>query len=403
VGASYIIIFVPPALFTIVAIAFFVLWRMNVIASWHWSAGFAQTALGFVSSTFPIEPTFSAFSSGMIFIGAAYCYGSGLLIHFSGRRMRVIRQGIIAAYTPALAYIVFAKESLVWQLFLTDAVFALLLGIAVFAVARRASRPVDKALVVASIVVVLDSLLRTVFFTFFTDTTDNLGDFASSAYNLAVHVSTITVCMIFPFTALGAIASAAIERHREDAARDHLTGLLNRRGFEQAIERDHGSEALFGTAMVFDIDHFKRINDRYGHAIGDRVIIALARVLQDLGPLTYVARVGGEEFIAFLPDSSLDDGDVIANRARLAFENINWEDMGLHRSVTVSGGVAEMKSEPNFLERGFIRADEALYSAKAEGRNKICRSGSDAAVNSSETRSVVIPFAKARDPAKFAR
>jgi hypothetical protein len=143
---SNIITYVPPMLFSIVAVAFLLLWRLKVITSWHWSAGFAQTALGFVLSTFSIQPIFDAFSSGMIFIGAAYCYGGGLLSHFGGSQLRALRRCIVAVYTPWLAYYVFVEQSLVRQLFLTDAVFALLLGVAVIAVTRKASRPVDKAL-----------------------------------------------------------------------------------------------------------------------------------------------------------------------------------------------------------------------------------------------------------------
>jgi diguanylate cyclase (GGDEF)-like protein len=395
-GTSNIIIYVPPTLFSIVALAFFVLWRLKVIASWHWSAGFAQTAIGFVLSTFSIQPMFDAFSSGMIFIGAAYCYGSGLLTHFGGGRLRSIRLSIVAAYTPVLAYLVFVEQSLVWQLFLTDTVFAMLLGTAVIATGRKASRAVDKALVVASGVVVLDSLLRTVFFTFFTQSSDDLGAFANSAYNLAVHVSTITVCMIFPFTALGAIASAAIEQHRDDAERDHLTGLLNRRGFEKAIERDYDGGPA-GTAMVFDLDHFKRINDTYGHAFGDTVIVALASVLKKtVGTTGYLARVGGEEFMAFIPIRSEQESEAIANLVRVAFASTNWTQIGLDTGITVSGGLSETRDEANCLERAFLRADEALYAAKAGGRDRICRAGRATASGPGEARSIVLPFERAK-------
>jgi diguanylate cyclase (GGDEF)-like protein len=396
-GASNIIIYVPPALFSIVAIAFFVLWRLKVIASWHWGAGFAQTALGFVLSTFSIQPMFDAFSSGLIFIGAAYCYGSGLLTHFHGPRLRAVRLGIVAVYIPMLAYLVFVEQSLIWQLFLTDAVFALLLGIAITAIGRNAFRAVDKALVVASVIVVLDSVLRTAFFTFFTESSDDLGDFANSAYNLAVHVSTITVCMIFPFTALGAIASAAIERHRDDAERDHLTGLLNRRGFEQAIERDHEAGPDTGTAIVFDIDHFKRVNDSYGHAFGDEVITALANVLKKtIGTAGYLARVGGEEFIAFIPGRAEQESEAIADLVRVAFASTAWAVSGPCAAITVSGGLSEIRDEANSLERAFLRADGALYAAKAGGRDRICRADRAAGSNFVETESVVIPFKPAR-------
>lgn len=132
-GASNIIVYVPPMLFSIVAIAFFLLWRLRIITAWQWSAGFAQTAIGFVLSTFSIQPIFDAFSSGLVFIGAAYCYGTGLLAHFGASRQRRLRLALVAVYIPVLSYLVFVEQGLIWHLFLVDTAFALLLGIAVYA------------------------------------------------------------------------------------------------------------------------------------------------------------------------------------------------------------------------------------------------------------------------------
>ncbi|TDW25623.1 hypothetical protein [Rhizobium gallicum] len=191
-GASNIIVYIPPSLFSIVALAFLLLWYLNIGPTLQWSAGFAQTAVGFVLSTFSIEPSFDAFASGLVFIGAAYCYGSALLAHFKAPALHVQRTLFVSLYTIVLCYLVFVKGSLVSQLFLTDAGFAFLLGMAVCFVWRKASRPIDVALVVTTVIVVLDSVVRTTFFTFFTTSSDDFGDFANSAYNLAVHVSTIT-------------------------------------------------------------------------------------------------------------------------------------------------------------------------------------------------------------------
>ncbi|WP_373413849.1 GGDEF domain-containing protein [Ensifer aridi] len=265
------IFYVPPIVFSSVSLAFLLLWHMKITPAWQWSAGFAQTAAGFVVSTFSPEPYSAAFVSGLIFIGAAYCYGSGLLVHFNAApTLRIPRVLFAAVYSVVLAYIVFVEQNLIQQLFLTDISFALLLGVAVWMVTRRASRPIDIALVVTSWIVVLDCLARAIFFTFFTSSSDDFGDFATSLYNLEVSITTIIICMFFPFTALGASATAAIERHRAAAETDELTGLLNRRGFKRALERDFKSGGLSGSLIVCDIDCFKRINDTFGHAVGDR-------------------------------------------------------------------------------------------------------------------------------------
>ncbi|WP_438270240.1 GGDEF domain-containing protein [Rhizobium mongolense] len=228
------------------------------------------------------------------------------MVHFEAPKLRLPRLLFVAVYTVALAYLVFVKKSLVNQLFLTDIGFAILFGAAVWAVARKASRPIDIALVASTSIVVLDSVTRAVFFTFFTNGSDDLGDFAHSIYNIEVSITTITVCMFFPFIALGASASAAIERHRTAAERDALTGLLNRRGFLPPSEKEANANALRGSVVVCDIDYFKRVNDTYGHGAGDRVLQGLANEMKRLfEALGRVARYGGEEFAAFRMPPSL--------------------------------------------------------------------------------------------------
>ncbi|MCF6370673.1 hypothetical protein [Rhizobium halophilum] len=110
---SNLIVYVPPVLFSLVAGCFFLLWHLKLSDTWYWGAGFAQTALGFVISTFSIQPTFDAFASGLIFMGASYCYGSGLLSHFKMPMQTVQRLSFVALYTLALAYLVFVEKSLI--------------------------------------------------------------------------------------------------------------------------------------------------------------------------------------------------------------------------------------------------------------------------------------------------
>lgn len=366
-----VIFYIPPVLFSIVSLAFFLLWRLKVTPAWQWAAGFAQTAIGFVLSTFPIEPVFAAFASGLIFIGAAYCYGSGLLAHFNVSPPRGPRLIFVAAYSILLVYCVYWRESLVEQLFLTDAGFALLLGWAVCLVARKAHRSIDIALLVTTSIVVLDSVVRAVFFTFFTNSSEDFGDFATSLYNLEVTVTTITICMFFPFTALGASATAAIERHRRAAGTDELTGLLNRRGFRDTIDSRFGSGPFDGSIVLFDIDHFKQVNDTYGHPVGDRVIRILAReITRSIAPVGHAARFGGEEFVAFLPGVSSPAASTIADLIRASFASRDWRRDGLDTSVTISCGIAHKLADDDF-DQTIQHADAALYSAKAAGRNRV--------------------------------
>lgn len=378
---SNLIVYVPPVLFSLVAGCFFLLWHLKLSDTWYWGAGFAQTALGFVISTFSIQPTFDAFASGLIFMGASFCYGSGLLSHFKMPMQTTQRLSFVALYTLALIYLVFVEKSLISQLFLTDMAFAFLLGWAIVRVRRQAKAVIDKALVITSCIVVLDSVSRATYFTFFTGSSNDFADFADSAYNLAVHLTTITVCMFFPVSALAAIGHTALERYRKAAETDELTGLLNRRGLRHSIERARGSTPQ-GSLILCDIDHFKRINDCYGHAFGDEVIRGLAEeIRQVVSSRGCAARYGGEEFIAFLPDADVVEARGLAQSLRTAFAERAWVAHDVTEQFTVSCGVALVEAEDARLEPAFKRADRALYAAKAAGRNRVvvedCESNHD--------------------------
>ena len=367
-----ILVYVPPALFAFMSIAFFVLWRLKIATSWQWSAGFAQTGAGFAFSAFPISPAFDAFVSGMIFMGAAYCYASAILLHFNAPMHRLERRLFVLAYTLVHTYIVFVTADLRDELFLTDVAFACLLGLALYVVTPTASRPADKILVFTVAIVFLDTLARAIFFYFFMNTSDKLADFVTSDYNLAVHITTITICILFPFAALGAMASAAIDRHRDAAERDPLTGLLNRRGFHKAVNRMCEKTPLRGAVLVCDIDHFKQVNDKYGHAVGDQVIVAVAHELQQAtSSCGYAARFGGEEFVVCLPVAALEDAAAIAQLLRASLAERAWGCIGMDQGVTASFGVSAIEDQETSALPAIERADRALHSAKTAGRNRV--------------------------------
>lgn len=367
-----IIAYLPPAMLGVIAITFLLLWRLKISTSWQWSAAFAQAGLGFALVAFPVSPTFDIFVAGLLYTGAAYCYGSAILLHFGVPMLRTRRRLFVVGYILVHAIVVLVVQSLRAELFLTDVAFACLLGVAIVNVRKKTSSLADRAMLISGALLLLDTLTRTVVFTFFLRTSDQLADFAASEYNLAVTVTTITIGLSFPLTALGAMASATIQRHRNASERDPLTGLLNRRGFELAVHRMTAGERANGAVIVCDIDHFKQVNDSYGHAVGDRVIAELAAELQrSLGPTAAAARFGGEEFVSFLPGATLAEASVVAHAARMRFAGKDWRQSGIDRQITASFGVAKI-DDGEVSEVGAIeRADRALYAAKAEGRNRV--------------------------------
>ena len=387
-GSSSIIVYVPPVLFSLVAMTFLVLWKQGVVTNWQWSAGFAQTALGFSLSTFPIEPTFDAFTSGMIFIGAAYCYSSAVFEHFQAQSYDLERRWFVVVYTLLLLYFVFGLQSLRYQLFLTDIGFAGLVGLALVSAFNNARRTPDKLLAASIALVFVDTVARAVYFFFHTDGSDNFSDFVNSAYNLAVHVTTITICMTFPFSALVASGVAALKRHRDAAELDPLTSLFNRRGFEAALGGLRGDGALEGGVLVCDIDHFKQINDTLGHAAGDAVIAAVAEILRQVNDDdALIARFGGEEFVIFLPRRQMPEALTAGERVRQTVCEKDWRFFGLARTVTVSIGVDLVRKGESDPHAAIARADKALYAAKAAGRNCVLQAGHKAGVNAIELAS----------------
>ncbi len=159
-----------------------------------------------------------------------------------------------------------------------------------------------------------------------------------------------------------------------EAIKDPLTGLLNRRGFDRAVEqlRANGSTLTFATLLMLDLDHFKRINDSYGHLFGDQVLCATAKVLNSvIKGRDIAARFGGEEFLILLPETAESGAVALAEQFRQAFARASVRRNGSDKVIdqlTVSIGVASPKPGES-LEQTIDRADAALYRAKHDGRN----------------------------------
>lgn len=165
---------------------------------------------------------------------------------------------------------------------------------------------------------------------------------------------------------------AQLKRAESEAVSDALTGLLNRRGFERAILAD--SSILPQAALLFlDLDHFKRINDSYGHSLGDKILRAVAGAIQaGIKGRDIAARLGGEEFAVLLPETSLEDAAVVAEQLRKSISRGHVRQPGGAplECVTVSIGVTRIQPGED-LETLTRRADAAMYAAKREGRNRV--------------------------------
>lgn len=165
------------------------------------------------------------------------------------------------------------------------------------------------------------------------------------------------------------------------ASTDELTGIANRRAFFHSLDRElsrihRGSSPL--SLIMLDIDKFKLINDTYGHAAGDVVLQKLCECINQLirEKIDVFARLGGEEFAILLPETSIDGAQILAERCRVAIENMVVDitlDSGIRKQLNITSSFGAVECRVGDLEAPFIvaKADKALYQAKETGRNKL--------------------------------
>jgi len=158
----------------------------------------------------------------------------------------------------------------------------------------------------------------------------------------------------------------------ELATTDGLTGLKNARAFQDTLREEMERSLRYKTPLsliLLDVDHFKRFNDSFGHPEGDLVLVEVARILQHCArSCDCVARYGGEEFALILPQTDIQGAVHVADRIRAMLDSTIWRK----RSITASFGIATVNSDILKTENLIACADEALYRAKAEGRDCIC-------------------------------
>ncbi len=199
----------------------------------------------------------------------------------------------------------------------------------------------------------------------------------SSNALLGVHIFNLTVvfCM---FSYLALFYVVTVTRAHKSLARmattDSLTGLFNRRHMielaEKILARHHRRPSNL-TLMLMDIDHFKQVNDLYGHDAGDRVLEAVSQLFKcSMREQDFIGRWGGEEFLVILPDTDFSHATDSAERTRKAVQALEIYSNGQKVSVTLSIGITQYRAE-EALSDAIARADYALYEGKSAGRNRV--------------------------------
>ena len=177
------------------------------------------------------------------------------------------------------------------------------------------------------------------------------------------------------------------ERARSLANIDGLTGIYNRRYFEQRINEELERNTRYSGTLaliMLDIDHFKRLNDEFGHLLGDEVLRQISTLFtQHLRKIDVVCRYGGEEFAILVPETGGSSAVAVAEKLRHIVES--WSFPGVPRPVTVSAGVATFPTDGRTRDELMKAADDALYAAKQQGRNRVVSAGAKPAAVTQET------------------
>ena len=162
------------------------------------------------------------------------------------------------------------------------------------------------------------------------------------------------------------------EKH-EQAVRDPLTGLHNRLAYDERIVQEFARWKRYGKPMVLmmiDIDHFKNINDTYGHKAGDKALVLIAdQISNNLRESDFLARFGGEEFVVLMPETDIDSAIIAADKLLKAVEKCEFHYQSTKVGITISAGLAQLRKDDT-TEALFQRSDAAMYRAKDAGRNR---------------------------------
>lgn len=195
----------------------------------------------------------------------------------------------------------------------------------------------------------------------------------ANAFNTGVAMAFMMGGLILNMVLALLVGARMVRRLRQRSLRDALTGLLNRRALAPLLRRQVGRLRRYGetyAVLMVDVDHFKKINDSFGHAVGDAALVDLARLMREAArDVDHIVRMGGEEFCLLLPHTDLEGALKLGSRLRELVSEADNESACVPMTVSVGVAVAQSAEEP--ADAVIARADAALYRAKANGRDRV--------------------------------
>ncbi|WP_027169066.1 diguanylate cyclase [Mesorhizobium sp. WSM3224] len=359
--------------------AFLVLWSYQRHRPYLATLGasYCLSAPGFLLQyfTLPVGVAATKLVSNICFTIAACCL-SGAIVARYGRRVPYVGIGFVTGGgLAAFIWFMFVQPDLTWRVLGMNFGFgALSLLVAAELRTVRNNGPTEKILFVLSLLSGLNFIARTLVVVIAHGPFPSYDGFYGSSYWTTALLSHALLSLLIALCLFTAAALDVMRALKAETHTDPLSGILNRRGFEErsALLLDQCGKAGFPVALVLaDLDHFKALNDRYGHEAGDRVIADFAaRLRSATGARGAAGRIGGEEFAVLLPLSDLASARLFAEAIRSFYSAGAIDGLPPGARVTASFGVAA-RSGTEGLAPLMRRADEALYKAKKNGRDSV--------------------------------
>jgi diguanylate cyclase (GGDEF)-like protein len=374
--ATGLLALMAPMRSVLFGVVFFCLWcwwkRLRYLL--YLGASFTLFAVGTMTQTLGIPHEI-----GCNFMVSAVAYTAALIALLDACRKRMdlkpkygVRLCIAAGVLLGIAYFCFVSPDLTARVYVMNFGLGALTLVEAVSLGRAADSTMDRLVYWVILGLGIQGFPRTLLSFGTTGASRDVMAFAHSSYWKWMNATYAILVVVVGATMVAAIVADVMEELHGRAMEDPLTGLLNRRGFEDSVRRQVAkAKGRCLTIAVCDVDSFKTINDSYGHVEGDAVLKRIAELLREnLRRSDEASRFGGEEFVMLLTDVDRDDALVLIERLRSAIEATRFGGEKLRRRrITASFGVAEYQAGED-LEQAIRRADRMLYAAKRNGRNQ---------------------------------
>mgnify|MGYP003736086907 CR=1 FL=1 len=389
VDYSYILSTINPVTGFLLSLTFFLIWKKHPERKYilNWSIGFAAGSIGYAFEFFHFFMANFRFANGVnIFLPVSMLFTArGLCLRYTGDAPDRALLLAITFCSVIACWMSFGDHNAVIRGFVVSVGVAVVVIVAMNAILSSKERDrIDLSILMVLLLLAILLPVRPIV-SFLIEGAPHINAIeVTSFWAVSLKVGGLFVWIAFALLFLLRIASDLLSELNARSVTDSLSGILNRRGFFDtagSLVRD-ATPGLPVSVFLIDIDHFKKVNDTYGHQVGDQVIRNVAKALHANAPeAAVIGRLGGEEFAVVLPNTDRGAAMAFAEALRMNLERQGHAGVSADHPVTVSIGLAQ--GTGHTLDELLHDADMALYKAKSGGRNRVAVNGGETFRNQS--------------------